>query len=74
MGETVSSDNHTKLNEITKDLSQFYVTEIMKHEINFDELRTDTENPANLIGEGGPCSYVVKGKKISEYSFFIHTK
>lgn len=61
-GEVVTKDRHTKLRDTITELSRFYIQEVMKHEIHFDSLRTDTENPAKIIGAGGQCSYVVKGE------------
>lgn len=72
--ETVTNDNHEAVSKITTELAQFYVQEVMKHEISFDSLRTDIENPAYIIGEGGPCSYVVKGEYFDEQSNEVAVK
>ena len=63
-GETIVQENHDRLGEITKELSQFYVSKIMKHEIHSDMLTVDIENPAKLIGEVSLNSYVIKGKYV----------
>ena len=59
-GQVVTHENFNKLTRITTELSRFYIKEIMRHDIHFDSLRVDTENPAKTIGSG-QCSYVVKG-------------
>ena len=70
--QIVTYGNLGALNVITTKLSQFYIRNIMKHDIVADHLRVDTGNPSKIIGTGYLSSVVKGNNSIATFYFFIY--